>query len=143
MLGIFLDSVSRVPLFALRSQARPEAVAKVDLIQLFPYLALLYVALVHGGLVGAAWAYCARVFVNYFLLSYEAGSMQRTGGQALLAAVVLLGAWYSASTYQPWSAEWLGGLGVSLVTAFGLASWLLPADLRQALAGRLRAYWLA
>jgi len=143
MLGIFFDAVSRVPLYALRSQARPEAVARVDLIQLLPYLALLYFALIRGGLPGAAWAYVARVFFNYFLLGHEAGTMQRTGSHALVSALVLLGAWVGASTSQPWSNQWLGSFAVSLAIACALAVWLLPADLRQSLTTRLRGSRLA
>ena len=143
MVGIFFDAVSRVPLYALRSQSRPQAVAKVDLIQLLPYWALLYFALSNGALAGAAWAYVARVFANYFLLSHEVGSMRRTGGLALVSALVLLGAWAIACNLSPWSVEWLGGLAACLAISCGLSAWLLPVDLRQSLTGRLSPSRLA
>src|SRR6185437_8061851 len=43
MAGIWLDSLSRVPMVALRGQFRPEVGAKVDLVQLLPYWIALYV----------------------------------------------------------------------------------------------------
>jgi O-antigen/teichoic acid export membrane protein len=143
MVGIFFDAVSRVPLYTLRGQARPEAVAKVDLIQLLPYWALLYAALSRGALAGAAWAYVARVFFNYFLLAYEVGSLRKTCGWALASALILIGAWLMASTQPAWHSLWIGGLFAALFLAISLSTLLMPSDLRRMLRDRLQVRWLA
>lgn len=76
--AFWINSLSIVPFNKLLASGRPDLVAKIHMVELLPYFALLYVALQTWGLIGAATAFTARVAVDFLLLSHLAGSLLST-----------------------------------------------------------------
>jgi O-antigen/teichoic acid export membrane protein len=131
MVGAWFDSTSRVPLYALRAQTRPEVVAKVDLLQVVPYWIILYIALARWGLVGAAGAYVCRVALNYVLLDAALGSLRRNGaliaGCASVLGLSLILVRLTATFSPTWFAALFSCAGIAAATSYVFT----PADLRQ------------
>ncbi|MEG3123109.1 flippase [Sphingomonas sp. GB1N7] len=137
MVGAWFDSMSRIPLYALRAQSRPELVAKVDLVQVVPYWIVLYCALTYFGLVGVAAAYVFRVAMNYVLLDFELGTLRRSGTMLAICSLVLGFALMLSRSTAAFSPLWMAGLVGCLAIATVLGFYGTPADLRKALLARI------
>lgn len=75
-LGFWINSLALVPYNQLQAQGRPDLVAKCHLLELLPYLVLLYAALQQFGLMGAAIVFCVRAAVDFLLLAGFAGGLK-------------------------------------------------------------------
>ncbi len=73
LLGIWVNSLAFIPYSLLQAQGRPDLTARFHLVELAPYLALLWVGLVEFGLPGAALAWVLRVGADAALLFSFAG----------------------------------------------------------------------
>lgn len=93
LLGFWVNNFATIPSAQLQACGRPDLVAKCHLVELLPYLGLLYLGLNILGLVGAAIAFTIRVAVDFILLSWLAGTLQRTL-RGLLTPTLLLGLAY-------------------------------------------------
>ncbi|HWT20051.1 MAG TPA: flippase [Variovorax sp.] len=111
-LAFWINSLTIVPFTKLLASGRPDLVAKSHMIELLPYLALLYVALQTWGLVGVAAAFAARVTVDFLLLSHLAGTLLSTLRllmipAALMAALLGLVMRTNLSPTSKWPFEFL------------------------------------
>lgn len=93
--GFWVNGLARVPHARLLATGRPNVVAICHLVEILPYLALLFVGLQFGGVAGAATAFSLRVLVDYLLLSGQANTLRPTlaltlSGLAFLLAALLL-----------------------------------------------------
>ncbi len=73
-LGILINSVSQVPSSAIQAMGRPDITAKLHLIELPIYLAMLWYFIDAFGIVGAALAWVIRIVIDttlYFYLFYR------------------------------------------------------------------------
>ena len=68
LLGIWINSFAFVPLRLLLAQGRPDVVTKLYLLQIIPYLGLLYECLTLLAAAGAALAWSVRVAVDTVML---------------------------------------------------------------------------
>jgi O-antigen/teichoic acid export membrane protein len=138
MAGIWLDSLSRVPLYALRGQFRPEAVAKIDLMQIIPYWAILYLLILRFGIEGVAAAYVFRVALNYLLLAREMGTLVRMLPMLAPAALLILLSLAGARLLTPLTIDWcLAFLAVGACAA--AFAWIfLPPSERAQMRARMR-----
>jgi len=139
MAGIWLDSLSRVPLNALLGQFRPDAVAKIDLMQLVPYWLVLYFLISKFGIEGAAAAYVFRVGLNYLLLGREMGTLAKMLPMLAPAAVLMLLSLAGARMLDPLSAGWSVAFFIALLLAVSLAWIFLPQSERAQLSRRVRS----
>lgn len=138
LLAFWINSLAFVPYAVLQAAGRPELVAKCHLVEVLPYAALLYLALVTWGLPGAALAFLARVAVDLGLLCWlERGATRfwrSFGAQAVLLTAVLV----LAERPALWGpAAWLALAGLALLQL----RWSLrhlPGDWRARLLGRVR-----
>jgi len=71
--AFWLNSLAIVPHTKLFAEGRSDLVAKCHLVELAPYLLVLYLSLKFGGVVGAAIAFALRVGVDVLLLAYFGG----------------------------------------------------------------------
>ena len=114
LLGLWVNCPAFVPFILLQAQGRPDVVAKFHVLELVPFVGLLWVALHYFGLIGAASAWSARVALDTGLLFW--GS--RIGWASLwglLPGAALVGAaWLVAAVVQPTPA-------LSAVLAVGMA----------------------
>ena len=138
MAGIWLDSLSRIPLFALRGQFRPKVVAKIDLIELLPYWIALYWLISRFGIEGAAMAYVFRVALNYLLLSNAVGTLPRIWPMITASALLILAALLCARSFEPLTGTWAIAFFACLTSSLFLAWQYLPHSERQHVLERLR-----
>jgi O-antigen/teichoic acid export membrane protein len=138
MAGIWLDSLSRVPLYALRGQFRPEAVAKIDLTILLPYWLCLYWLISAWGIEGAAAAYVFRVTLNYVLLAHGMGTLARMRWMLVGSALLVLLSLVAVRILPPLSGGWGISFLVSLALSILFAWHCLPHSERAHLYALLR-----
>lgn len=89
LLGFWINSFARIPYAQLQAAGRPNVVAKCHLVELMPYLALLYLGLHYWGLPGAATAFSVRTFSDCILLFWFAGNL-KTFLRVIYAPAVIL-----------------------------------------------------
>lgn len=93
--GFWINGLARIPHARLQATGRPKVVAICHLVEILPYLALLFVGLQFGGVAGAAMAFSLRVLADHLLLSGQANTLRPTftltlSGLAFLVAALLL-----------------------------------------------------
>jgi O-antigen/teichoic acid export membrane protein len=96
IIGAWVNGIAFIPFSFLEGQRRPDLVAKLAILELFPFLLLLWILLHHYGLVGAALAWAARTVIDALLVFKVA----RFGLQylaRLLPAVILLSVAYGVA----------------------------------------------
>ena len=107
LIGIFLNSAARVPFTLLQAHGRADLTAKLHLIEL-PVFAALLVAGVHAfGITGAAVAWTLRValdtallyLVAWMLHSPQRAALARGAGLVCVATVAVLAAVYVLSAF--------------------------------------------
>lgn len=139
ILGFWINAFAVVPYSWLQATGRPDLVTKILLIQIPPYLVLLYVAMKQFGLVGSAAVFAIRCAADFVLMSLAARGRVTHG--LLIGGIALLLLAATAATFlldyrQPlW---WLSGLVLGVVVA--AISWVIaPADLKERGIGIARA----
>lgn len=94
LVGIWINSLAFLPFTQLQSQGRPDLVAKFHLLELVPFVGLLWLAINTLGLVGAALVYSLRVAGDAALLFWASG--QWSGLRVVWpGAGLVLAAWAS------------------------------------------------
>ncbi|HQU17029.1 MAG: hypothetical protein B7Z66_12625 [Chromatiales bacterium 21-64-14] len=73
LVGVWINSLAFLPYTQLQSQGRPDLVAKFHLLELAPFVGLLWLGLTTLGLVGAALVYSLRGAVDAGLLFWASG----------------------------------------------------------------------
>jgi O-antigen/teichoic acid export membrane protein len=68
LVAIFINGVAQVPFAHLQAEGRPDLTAKLHLIELPFYAALLFLVALKFGIVGVAVAWCVRVVADTLLL---------------------------------------------------------------------------
>lgn len=74
--GLWFNCLAYIPFAFLQAQGRPDLVAKLHMLELAPFAVLLWLALILGGLKGAALAWSIRVAADSFLLFYVSGQLR-------------------------------------------------------------------
>jgi len=64
------SGLAQVPFTMLQGRGRADLTAKLHLVELPLYLALLYVLVLQGGVVGAAWAWLLRIAIDMLAMYY-------------------------------------------------------------------------
>jgi O-antigen/teichoic acid export membrane protein len=134
--GVLINSLAFVPFALLQGLGRPDLSAKVHLLELPFYAAVLTYCLRHMGIAGAAMAWTLRVAADT-LLMFGAVSLLRTisvarllGNGVLRAAITVCG--FGVSLALPAIAGnslWLRCMfSVALVLVFGMGSWKFLFD---------------
>ncbi len=66
--GVMVNTLARVPFTALHSAGRADVTARIHLLEVLPYLGLLWWAIVHFGVAGAAFVWLLRATADTLLL---------------------------------------------------------------------------
>ena len=141
-IGIFLNSLAMVPFALLQASGRPDLPAKLHLVELPVYFAVLAVCVTNFGVDGAAIAWLLRAWSDAILLFVIVSRTVPTAfttargsliGASVVTMILLL-------LIQVPSEPRLA-IGIAMLAAFVPIAWtrLLAADERAALARRLRA----
>jgi len=68
LVGFFFNSIAQIPFTVIQSLGKAKYTAFLHCIEVIPYLALLYLCVNAYGVIGAAYAWTIRVFVDCILL---------------------------------------------------------------------------
>lgn len=136
-LGAWFQSFGYILVTALQGEGRPSTVAQIHLIELFPYLALLWVLVHQYGATGAAIAWMVRVVADALLLAFAYRLEPRTLAALLPGAVGLVLAFFFVRQWDL-GASTLLILSLSLIILTTGAGWLVSERLR-AIIGQLMA----
>ena len=89
VVGFWFNAFSHVPYAQLIGTGRPDLVVKIALLQLLPYLALLYLLVPTGGVIGAALAWSIRNLLE-LMLFLTATRELRLLNQIILVPAILV-----------------------------------------------------
>lgn len=138
LLGLWVNSLAFIPYTLLQAQGRPDIPAKLHLLELLPFLGVLWVGIRAGGVAGAAAAWSARVFADAVFLVIAAKSQLRSQIYLLPAAILAL-AVFAVVQVVPASLpeRALVGIAVAVPTLFW--SWFVAPPSLRGYALRFRA----
>ena len=88
LIAVWFNGLAFVPYALLQANNRPDLTAKIHLIQVAPFLIILFLGVHYFGLEGAAWAWTLRVALDALLMFLAAGQFRTL--VPLLPAVVLV-----------------------------------------------------
>lgn len=126
LIGVWVNSVAHVPYILLQASGRPDLVAKVHLLEFVPYVAITWAAIGIFGLVGAAYAWVLRCFVEALVLLLMAGFAARVWiCLATTAASVAAGIGY-LSLYGLDELAWRAGIGLPFALGLVALIWVSP-----------------
>lgn len=88
IIAFWLNAFAQIPYTRLQASGRPDIVTKALLVELLPYLGLLYLALQEFGLLGAVYVYLLRVIVDTLIL-FRLSDIGFARARLILATLVL------------------------------------------------------
>ena len=96
LIGMWANAFALISFTRLQASGRPDLVTKVMMIQIPPYLLLMYLSITWFGLAGGAMIVAVRSLADYTLLTCAAGC-RYTGWRTLVMNLVLLvlGVWFA------------------------------------------------
>jgi O-antigen/teichoic acid export membrane protein len=103
LLGVWINGVAYVPFTMLQSQGRPSATAKLHVLELLAFLAILWLGLHFLGLIGAALAWSLRVLVDAIFL-FRSANFSKNILRNLAPSVLFLIAAFGISIFTDASA---------------------------------------
>ncbi|OYQ31761.1 hypothetical protein CHU95_21785 [Niveispirillum lacus] len=115
LLGAWINGLAFVALSLLQGQGRPDLAAKIHLMELLPFIGILWLLIDQFGLPGAAAAWTARVAVDALLMFHLSGLRWRRLWTLLPAGLLLILAHLAVGR---WSPDLLSGLAAG--TAAGM-----------------------
>lgn len=122
LLGAWINGLAFVALSLLQGQGRPDLAAKVHLLELLPFIGVLWLLIDRFGLVGAAAAWTLRVGVDALLMFHLAGLRWRRLWTLLPAGLLLVMAHMAVGRWSP-------GLLSAAAAAVGAAALVIMAGL--------------
>ena len=132
LLGFWINAFALVPFALLQAAGRPDTIAKCHLVEVVPYLVLLYVALRLLGTPGAALVFGLRTLVDCMLLMHFAGKLAVAIEVLVPPALLLLGVFALARFVPPaLSPLRFTTTAAMLVVVFGWAVATAPPVLRE------------
>ncbi len=134
LVGYWINAFAIIPYSRLQAMGRPDLVTKALLAQLPFYLAAMYFALQHFGLLGAASVFSVRCVIDYVILSWISdGRPQMSKIMRYCALIVFLSvlaiAYLPGLSLQWWAAFMMAGFAVLFA-----AMRYMPADLEPLIA---------
>lgn len=129
IVGIWFNGLAYVPFSLLNAKGRPDLIAKAHVLELVPFIVLLWLLVPLWGIVGAAVTWALRAAADSALLYSWAGTGRMLWTQLWFPAVVMLVAFGAAWLELP---SWVNVLA-ALCCLAGLAGWIAvaaPASVR-------------
>ena len=135
--AMWFNGLALISFTQIEAAGRPDLVARVLLIEIPPYLILLWLGIHFLGLTGSAIATAIRYVGDFALLTFVAGPPKR-GRWVIVANFVLLSiaVWQAQLwTYTDW--EWWAAAAVLGLATAALGVRTLPADIRDQVSARV------
>lgn len=99
--GVFANCLVQVPFALIQASGRPDLTARLHLVELVPYLLLLWALVEHAGITGAALAWTTRVTLDAFLILLVSRSLFPEGNEATAGIVFAVAvAWVAGLASQ-------------------------------------------
>lgn len=138
LLGIWINGLASVPFTMLQAQGRPDLVARFHVLELVPFLAVLWVGLQFWGLAGAAWAWTLRVAGDALFLFWASDLGSLVFRTLWPAGLLVMGTFFGA--YFLTSAPKLLWAGLAVIFFASACIWALYTTPRlwHELVGMLR-----
>ena len=136
LVGIWINTLAFIPYAYLQARGRPDLPAKFHVLELLPYVAVLWALIDRLGVPGAAWAWDLRVLADTLLLFWAA---RITSGlsRAMAGILPITGAFVIAFD-MPYDSALYVGISVLLASAsIGWSIASIPQEQRTALSRRL------
>jgi len=130
IIGYWFNAFAYIPFTSLQASGRPDLVTKVLMIQIPPYLALLYILMIKFGVIGCAIAFSARCLLDYALLTRAAGGRVYSPYILSIDLALMVSALFFANRFSPTEPGWW--LSATFIcAAVAVLSWrALPVELR-------------
>jgi O-antigen/teichoic acid export membrane protein len=128
LIGIWINSLAFVPFAFLQATGRPDVVAKFHVLELLPFLAILWVAVKHFGIVGAAAAWTLRVTIDALLLFFASLMHWKIAKHMSLGAALVVSTWLCVDLLQSITSDTRILLGIALATIS--CAWSLSSSMR-------------
>jgi O-antigen/teichoic acid export membrane protein len=122
LLGVWSNSLAHIPLVLLQSQGRPDVCARFHVMEFLPFILVLWVGLQYFGVVGAAFAWTARVTADCVLLLHASRVGRGLLPTLLPSAIIVLIAYAISTSFSLGS---LTSFLVAMLTAAALVFWML------------------
>ncbi len=130
-LGLWGNCLAHIPFYLLQGKGRPDIVAKLHVLEIGPFILVLYFSLDFFGLYGAAWAWTVRVLVDAALMFHYSGMLKACVRIACTPAAIVVsatvGSYYAALYPWPWR------LALFILLSLCFCIWLLNGDRRRLL----------
>ena len=130
MFGAWSNGVAFIPYGFIQARGRPQVTAKVGLVEIVPYLLVLWLFISTMGLPGAAWAWTIRVTLNCAVLIYLSRCFNRDVWR-LLPSLALMGAALAIARLFPMSDMVAIGFAIPFGLCFAILAYTLDPVLRE------------
>lgn len=132
LLGFWVNAMAYVPYVLLQAAGRPDIVARCHVVEVLPYLALLYAGLHVFGTVGAALVFGLRTLADCLLLMHFADNLADCLRLLAVPALLLL-AVFTATQVVPAAVSlgWIALAALALAVSLAWAVKSAPPELRQ------------
>ncbi|HFR6317347.1 TPA: polysaccharide biosynthesis C-terminal domain-containing protein, partial [Shigella flexneri] len=67
-IGFFFNCIAQIPFVSVQASGRSKITAIIHLLEVIPYLCILYIFIYHWGIVGAAIAWSVRTSLDFLIL---------------------------------------------------------------------------
>lgn len=94
LIGFWVNGLARIPHAYLQARGKPNLVAISHLCEVIPYVLGLYLATKYFGLLGAAFAFSARLCIDFMLLAYLSKVSRSMWVKITLACALLIGVFF-------------------------------------------------
>ncbi len=138
LVGIWINTLAIIPFTYLQGRGRPDLPAKFHVLELLPYVAILWVLIDRLGVPGAAWAWDLRVLADTLLLFWAARTT--SGLSRTMAGILPITGAFVIAFEMPYDSALY--VGISLLLAGASIGWSIasiPQDQRTTLSRRLLA----
>ena len=129
LLGLWINTLAYIPYAYLQARGRPDLPAKFHVLELLPYVGILWLLVSQVGVTGAAWAWNLRVLVDTLLLFFAARRMSILS-KSLIGVLPLTGAFMLASEVHYESTMYMVLAILLISSALGFSYICMPPELR-------------
>lgn len=124
IVGAWINGLAFIALSLLQARGRPDLAARIHLLELLPFIAILWLLVDQLGTLGAAWAWTIRVSVDAGFLMWLGGIRGKAAISLLPAAAALTGCFFLIERdliLGGWHVLWESGVAFIGVGLLGLA----------------------
>ena len=141
MFGAWSNGVAFIPYGFIQARGKPHITAKVGLVEIVPFVLLLWLFISTMGLPGAAWAWTIRVTVNCGALLWLSGCFNRQVWR-LAPALVLMCAALAIARLMPMTALVAFCFAIPFGLCFAVLSYKFDPMLREVVLAAARRFGL-